>query len=599
MSDNIVQTVISKPQSHARDWKTFVSILVPSVAIAGLAIYYYSRSISDQQPPSPKRNRRKNKKKNHTTTQQPPKTTETSQEPSETLPADKNDVVDPQLTASQDLDSDLANMPEDQILLLSQAEKKKISQQLKSRGNKFFQAKRYEKAINLYTSALKFDKDPVFYSNRAACYAALQEYEKVVTDCNSALKIEPLYIKALMRRAQSYESINNLRDSLYDYTTICIIQDFKNNLASAGAERVLKNIAEAEAKQTIATREPRLPSKSFISGYFNSFISNGKVAEPTEDSELTEAEKEYNLSLDLASKKKYAESIQHIENAIKLGIDQSKGIGADAYSLKGTYNFLKGSLDQSELDFNKALELDPSHVRTMYRKANMYTEKKEIEKVDKLIASALSINPKDPEGFFQSGQVWFLKQDFDKAAKDYQQAINLDQDYVYPYIQLGVAQFKMGQVENAMQTFNLAMARFPNRSDLFNYYGEVLAEQGGPVDAAKAFEKSIGIDRSNPLPYVNKAISTFQTTGNFELALSLIKEAMTVDPECELAVAALSQIYLQLGMFEDSLAMLRRAVELAKSEEEMISTITFRETTAAQYRFIKEHPEMLQKLSGL
>ncbi|KAJ2166610.1 TOM (translocase of outer membrane) complex component [Coemansia sp. RSA 518] len=149
-----------------------------------------------------------------------------------------------------------------------------------------------------------------------------------------------------------------------------------------------------------------------------------------------------------------------------------------------------------------------------------------------------------------------------------------------------------------MATFDEAMKKFPTRSDLYNYYGEVLAEQGGYDSAIGAFEKAIELDSTNPLPYVNQAISLFQTSGQPDRALTLIREALKVDPECELAVAALSQIYLQMGMFEESLAMLRRAVDLAKSEEEMISAITFRETTAAQFRFMKEHPELLSKMMG-
>ncbi|KAJ2012053.1 Vesicle trafficking between the ER and Golgi, partial [Coemansia sp. S85] len=123
-------------------------------------------------------------------------------------------------------------------------------------------------------------------------------------------------------------------------------------------------------------------------------------------------------------------------------------------------------------------------------------------------------------------------------------------------------------------------------------------EQGGPDDAITAFEKAIELDGANPLPYVNQAIAVFQSSGNADKALTLIQAALKVDSECELAVAALSQIYLQLGMFEESLSMLRRAVDLAKSEEEMVSAITFRETTAAQYRFMKEHPDLLNKMMG-
>ncbi|KAJ2385674.1 TOM (translocase of outer membrane) complex component, partial [Coemansia sp. RSA 2603] len=194
------------------------------------------------------------------------------------------------------------------------------------------------------------------------------------------------------------------------------------------------------------------------------------------------------------------------------------------------------------------------------------------------------------------GQVRFLKQEFVEAAENYERASKLDGDFVYPRIQLGVVQFKIGKMEQAMTTFNEAMKQFPERSDLYNYYGEVLAEQGGSESAINAFERAIELDGNNPLPYVNQAIATFQSTGNADKALTLIRDALQVDPECELAVAALSQIYLQLGMFEESLSMLRRAVDLAKSEEEMVSAITFRETTAAQFRFMQEHPELLNKM---
>ncbi|KAJ1878687.1 TOM (translocase of outer membrane) complex component, partial [Kickxella alabastrina] len=220
----------------------------------------------------------------------------------------------------------------------------------------------------------------------------------------------------------------------------------------------------------------------------------------------------------------------------------------------------------------------------------------DLDTVSQLLEKAQSVDPENAEVYFQKGQVRFLKQEFAEAAKDYERAAELDPDFVYPRIQLGVVQFKIGKMQDAMETFSTAMQRFPMRSDLYNYYGEVLAEQGGTESAIAAFERAVELDKKNPLPYVNQAIAMFQSTGDTPKALDLIKCALSVDPECELAVAALSQIYLQLGMFEESLSMLRRAVDLAKSEEEMVSAITFRETTAAQYRFMQEHPELLNKM---
>ncbi|KAJ2179487.1 TOM (translocase of outer membrane) complex component, partial [Coemansia sp. RSA 551] len=493
------------------------------------------------------------------------------------------------------------SMTDAQIDALNQEAQAELAQSLKSRGNKFFQAKRYEKAIELYTQALRFAKDPVFYSNRAACYAASSDHEKVIQDCTSALELESRYVKALIRRAQAFESTEKFRDSLYDFTTACILEDFGNNLAATSAERVLKKLAEAEAHERVEKRSPRLPSKSFISGYLNSFRNSGEEAVATDGENLSEADALFNEALSFTALQEYSQAIDSVEKAVA-AVEKTDGSDvqrvADIYSLRGMFNFLKSNLDQALEDLNKALVVEPSHVRSYLRKANLFTEKKDLEEVSSLLDQAHKADSENAETFFQQGQVHFLKQEFEAASNDYKRAAELDPDFVYPRIQLGVVQFKVGKIEEAMATFDEAMKKFPTRSDLYNYYGEVLAEQGGYDSAIGAFEKAIELDSTNPLPYVNQAISLFQTSGQPDRALTLIREALKVDPECELAVAALSQIYLQMGMFEESLAMLRRAVDLAKSEEEMISAITFRETTAAQFRFMKEHPELLSKMMG-
>ncbi|KAJ2369547.1 TOM (translocase of outer membrane) complex component [Coemansia sp. RSA 2610] len=577
-------SVLEKLNLNERSWKFYAAASIPPVLVAGLALWYYSSRTAEPTKKDDKKKRSRKSKKS-----KKGKATDDSAE-------EKSAAAS---TASLETEDAPENLTDEQIAALDQAELVKLGQSLKSRGNKFFQAKRYEKAIELYTQALRFAKDPVFYSNRAACYAASSDHDKVIQDCTSALELESRYVKALIRRAQAYESTEQYRDSLYDFTTACILEDFGNSLAATSAERVLKKLAEAEAHERVQKRSPRLPSKSFISGYLNSFRNCGDEAAVTDGSVLCEADALFNEALSFTALQEYSQAIESVDKAVA-AVEKTDGSGvlraADIYSLRGMFNFLKSNLSQALEDLDKALELDPSHVRSYLRKANLFTEKKDLDEVSRLLKQAHEVDAENAETFFQQGQVHFLKQEFADAAKDYERAAELDPEFVYPRIQLGVVQFKVGKIEQAMATFDEAMKKFPTRSDLYNYYGEVLAEQGGYDSAISAFEKAVELDKTNPLPYVNQAISLFQTSGNADSALTLIRDALKVDPECELAVAALSQIYLQMGMFEESLTMLRRAVDLAKSEEEMVSAITFRETTAAQYRFMKEHPELLNKM---
>jgi import receptor subunit TOM70 len=68
----------------------------------------------------------------------------------------------------------------------------------------------------LYSQAIRFKADPVFYSNRAACYANLgNQNAKVLEDCNEALLLKPTYTKALNRRAQASERNGDLINALF------------------------------------------------------------------------------------------------------------------------------------------------------------------------------------------------------------------------------------------------------------------------------------------------------------------------------------------------------------------------------------------------
>ncbi|XVF16877.1 hypothetical protein REPUB_Repub10bG0069100 [Reevesia pubescens] len=85
-------------------------------------------------------------------------------------------------------------------------------------GNDFFNAGRYAEACSAYGEGLKYDSsNSVLFCNRAVCWFKLGLWEKSVEDCNQALKIQPNYIKALLRRAASKGKLGRWADAVRDY----------------------------------------------------------------------------------------------------------------------------------------------------------------------------------------------------------------------------------------------------------------------------------------------------------------------------------------------------------------------------------------------
>jgi len=71
----------------------------------------------------------------------------------------------------------------------------------KAKGNAAFQAKDYQEAIKHFTEAIGFDaSDHVFFSNRSACYASLEKYDKALEDGKECVKLKPDWPKGYTRK---------------------------------------------------------------------------------------------------------------------------------------------------------------------------------------------------------------------------------------------------------------------------------------------------------------------------------------------------------------------------------------------------------------
>ena len=78
----------------------------------------------------------------------------------------------------------------------------------RARGNDLFKSERFTEACSAYGEGLRLDpSNSVLYCNRAACWFKLGQWERSVDDCNQALRIQPNYLKALLRRALSNSKV--------------------------------------------------------------------------------------------------------------------------------------------------------------------------------------------------------------------------------------------------------------------------------------------------------------------------------------------------------------------------------------------------------
>jgi len=86
---------------------------------------------------------------------------------------------------------------------------------LKAEGNEFFKAKRYQEAIDKYTQAIANNQNDVtFYSNRSACYAALEQWKEAADDGRSCIMCDKNFVKGYFRQATGLKNMGDIAGAI-------------------------------------------------------------------------------------------------------------------------------------------------------------------------------------------------------------------------------------------------------------------------------------------------------------------------------------------------------------------------------------------------
>ncbi|KAJ5709480.1 hypothetical protein N7493_010814 [Penicillium malachiteum] len=567
-----------------------VAVVVTSAGV----VYYLSDSSKPSPPPAQKKSKnQKRKEKKKAEEEKKTKTASVQEEP---------------VQKKADAPEELPEVDEATVDQLDEETRKEYAAKLKAAGNKAYGLKDYPKAIDLYGKAILCKPDPVFYSNRAACYNVQSNWEKVVEDTSAALAMDSEYVKALNRRAIAYENLGKFSDALLDFTASCIIDAFSNDVSRNSLERLLKKVAEQKSQAILEARKKKLPSATFVSNYLQSFRPKPLPEGLEESAELAEDSGKALLRKGLIAMGQktgegYEEAAASFEKALEVG--DLGDYEALALNMRATFTYLGGNAQGALEDLNKSVELQPSLAQSYIKRASLHLELGNKDAAADDFELAINNDKEDPDIYYHRAQLHFILGEFAEAAKDYQKSIDLDRSFIFSHIQLGVTQYKMGSVASAMATFRRSVKNFEEVPDVYNYYGELLLDQQNYSEAIEKFDKAVEMEKAskpmgiNVLPLINKALALFQWKHDFQEAENLCQKALIIDPECDIAVGTMAQLLLQQGKVSQALKYFERAAELARTEGEIINAISYAEATRTQLEVQEKYPQLAARLNAM
>ena len=257
-------------------------------------------------------------------------------------------------------------------------------------------------------------------------------------------------------------------------------------------------------------------------------------------------------------------------------------------------------LDAAERHLNKAIELDPGNPLAHAAKAMAYLNRTQSSNGEVLAnmdnymrlaeaeaSAAVNNNNNLPEAHYVLGTVLKERQEFSKAAEQFQIATQIDPRYseahaglgmskllagnpqeAIPHFNeaishdsgnstahfgLGTAYLKTGKLNEAVNELNTAQYQFPNSAPVHYMLGEAYRSQGNSVAAIKEYQEAIRIKPENPGPYLRIA-DVRETRGDLEHAIADLRSAKEALPGNMQVRQRLADLNLKLEKADDAIA---------------------------------------------
>jgi len=153
-----------------------------------------------------------------------------------------------------------------------------------------------------------------------------------------------------------------------------------------------------------------------------------------------------------------------------------------------------GDLPKSELAFEKALSIDPHHVKSLVNLSRVFIDQKRHDEAVDRLTRASEIEPESAEVHRLLGRTYHTQRKTDEAVAAYRQAIDLDERDAWSMNNLGLLLLESKRADEALPLLTSAVELRKNVPEFHNNLGMALEHTGRFRAAATAYGEALTIE---------------------------------------------------------------------------------------------------------
>jgi tetratricopeptide (TPR) repeat protein len=254
------------------------------------------------------------------------------------------------------------------------------------------------------------------------------------------------------------------------------------------------------------------------------------------------------------------------------------------YYMLGMSAWKTGETEKALGAFDQALQLDPSHRKSLFNSSRVLLESGRPKEALERIEKALGQEPMSNEGLRLLGRARYESGDVEGAIGAYHNALAIDDRDVWSMNNLGLIYIQQDRSSEALAPLARAVELRGNAPVFQNNLGTALERAGYPTAAAQAYEAAIAVDSSYAKASVGLArVTTEQKpeatpvdlatlSSRFQASIETWRGAEVVDSSTVTAVTVSDSSTVPVDTVSDSVLVSGRIVsdslEECESEED-------------------------------
>ncbi len=225
---------------------------------------------------------------------------------------------------------------------------------------------------------------------------------------------------------------------------------------------------------------------------------------------------------------------------------------------------LKGDFEQAVKCCRRALEMDKRSAESWYMLGYIYGEKKQGKNIDRAIRfyqKALELEPDHIRALVNLSKIFDEKGDTERAIECCQKALRIDPENALAWTNLGVAYLEKRNIALAIEYSQKAIEIDPECIIAWNNLAIAYSREGDLDKAIRHGLTALELDPDDPVTINNLKMFFFQKR-DFGMAIKFSKKSLEIEPDNLKALVVLAASYISTGNADSAVTHLTRALKI-------------------------------------